>query len=211
MIATDEMNSVKAPHLPGRWPQLAAAIWICATMAGMWLLWRYAATAGSAAAAPACWPGDGLVKLNTDGPTLVMFAHPHCPCTRASVAELDRMLAKCPVHVKTWIVFYKPSSAEQGWERTALWDSAEAIAGVKAVCDVDGAEAGRFDATTSGQTLLYDADGRLRFSGGITAARGHEGDNIGKSAILETLNQGSTSIEKTPVYGCSIKPCIASP
>ena len=29
-----------------------------------------------------------MIKLADDRPTLVMFAHPQCPCTRASVTEL---------------------------------------------------------------------------------------------------------------------------
>ena len=37
----------------------------------------------------------------------------------------------------------------------------------------------RFGAETSGQTLLYDRDGRLLFSGGTTGSRGHDGDNAG--------------------------------
>ncbi len=44
-----------------------------------------------------------------------------------------------------------------------------------------GAELG---SSTSGQVLLYDPSGRLAFSGGITAARGHVGDNAGSDAIV---------------------------
>ena len=49
--------------------------------------------------------------------------------------------------------------------------------------DDDGAEARRFGAETSGQTLLYDARGALAFSGGITGARGHAGDNAGRASL----------------------------
>jgi hypothetical protein len=52
--------------------------------------------------------------------------------------------------------------------------------------------------------ILYDAAGRLRFSGGITAARGHAGDNLGRSAIVELLEGDSPTATATPVFGCSL-------
>jgi hypothetical protein len=172
----------------------------------MWLLWQYSFTAGVSADAPVRWPGDGLVKLNQRGPTLVMFAHPHCPCTRASMAELERILAKSPESVKPWIVFYKPADADDSWEKTDLCRWAERIPGAQIVFDPDAAEARRFAASTSGEVVVYNTDGQLQFNGGITASRGHEGDSAGKSAVLEMLNHGSTGYQATPVYGCSIGP-----
>jgi hypothetical protein len=70
--------------------------------------------------------------------------------------------------------------------------------------DVDGTEARRFGALTSGQVVVYDADGRLRFSGGITPARGHAGDNAGRSAIIALLEGASSASVETPVFGCSL-------
>ena len=127
------------------------------------------------------------------------------------MAELERLLAKCSGRVTPWIVFYKPSDVDADWEKTDLWRTAQAIPGAKVVTDTDGAEARRFGAATSGETLVYDADGRLQFSGGITTARGHEGDNDGKSAIVDIVNHGGASLQHTPVYGCSIAPCTLAP
>jgi len=195
--------------LARRWPVVLAIVWTCATVAGMWLLWRYAFTAGVAVDAPSRWPGDGLVKLSLRDPTLVMFAHPHCPCTRASMAELERIMAKSPENVKPWIVFYKPADADNSWEKTDLCRWAEAIPGARIAFDPGGAEARRFAAATSGEVVVYSRDGRLVFSGGITGSRGHEGDNTGKSAVLEALNDGGAEYQTTPVYGCSIGPTTA--
>ena len=36
---------------------------------------------------PEPWPAAGALQLSTAGKTLVMFVHPHCPCTRASLGE----------------------------------------------------------------------------------------------------------------------------
>jgi hypothetical protein len=52
-----------------------------------------------------------------------------------------------------------------------------------------GHEACLFGAATWGQTMVYGRDGRLLFSGGITAARGHYGDNAGTQAIAALLER----------------------
>ena len=69
---------------------------------------------------------------------------------------------------------------------------------------VRGREIGIFHAATSGQTLLYDVNGRLAFNGGITARRGHSGPNDGRDAILSLLQDGFRLHETTPVFGCSL-------
>lgn len=51
---------------------------------------------------------------------------------------------------------------------------------------------------------IYDHGGRLRFSGGITAARGHWGDNTGVFEV-ESLLRGEQSRQAiTPVFRCSL-------
>jgi hypothetical protein len=72
------------------------------------------------------------------------------------------------------------------------------------VRDDGGAEASLFHAATSGQTALYDAAGNLLFSGGITRARGHAGDNAGLTAVVSLLTSGETEERGTPVFGCPL-------
>lgn len=72
------------------------------------------------------------------------------------------------------------------------------------VNDGDGVEAKRFGAFTSGQALLYDAQGQLRFSGGITDSRGHEGDNAGREAIEAILAGKTATTTLTDVFGCGL-------
>ena len=72
------------------------------------------------------------------------------------------------------------------------------------VVDDNGVEARRFHAVTSGQTALYDIEGRLLFSGGITGSRGHSGDNAGRSAIVSLLNTGDAERTETSVFGCPL-------
>ena len=61
-----------------------------------------------------------------------------------------------------------------------------------------------FHAETSGQTALYDATGNLLFSGGITSARGHEGDNDGRAAVVSLLTSDGAEERETPVFGCPL-------
>lgn len=105
--------------------------------------------------------------------------------------------------VTAYVLFVKPSGSTENWEKTDLWQSAASIPGVSVVVD-DGAEAFRFHAMTSGQTALYDAEGQLLFSGGITASRGHSGDNAGRSAIVSLLNTGDAEQTVTSVFGCPL-------
>jgi hypothetical protein len=201
---------VGAAH-PQRWPWLVALVWISAVVLGVAVLSQYSATPGESARPPAQWPENSQIALNHSGQTLVIFAHPKCPCTRSNLHELQRILTNSPKTVTVWAVFYRPLDATANWEQSDLWEQALAIDGVHAISDPDGALARRFGVFTSGQTLLYDSAGDLQFSGGITSSRGHEDDNVGQAAIIEFLNHGTTSIHQTPVFGCAIASPTARP
>jgi hypothetical protein len=179
-------------------------LWLFAISTGVGILWDYESTPGAAAAAPGRWPVDSRIKRATDGATLIMLAHPHCPCTRASVGELARLMTQARGRVTAYVLFVKPVDFSAGWEQTDLLTSAAAIPGVSVVRDDDGVEAARFHAATSGQTMLYDAEGKLLFSGGITGARGHAGDNAGRTAVVSILTTDEAEQRETPVYGCPL-------
>jgi hypothetical protein len=61
----------------------------------------------------------------------------------------------------------------------------------------------RFGALTSGHTVVYDPSGRLLFSGGITSARGHAGENMGSELILAQLAR-KTNPQTHAVFGCPL-------
>jgi hypothetical protein len=133
-----------------------------------------------------------------------MFAHPHCPCTRASIGELNRLLTLCSGPLEAQVLFIQPKGMAPDWTETSLRKSAAAIPGIKVQLDPDGEEAQRFGAESSGYLVLYSAEGKLLFSGGITAARGHAGDNAGENTVVDLLNGQSTELKHTAVYGCSL-------
>jgi hypothetical protein len=180
------------------------ACWLAAASGGLYVVWAYENGAGVAATAGPQWPAGTTLAAATDRPTLVFLAHPQCSCTAASLSELAEALARAQVRPKTYVVFLKPSSMPDGWEKTGLWTAAEALPDTTIVRDDDGREAERFGTVTSGQTLLYDARGSLLFSGGITGARGHAGDNAGRAAIVDLINQASAATTSTKVFGCSL-------
>jgi hypothetical protein len=133
------------------------------------------------------FPGSSAILLVSDKLTLVLFAHPHCPCTRASLHELDSLLAGTQNRVAATVVFTIPDGVPTGWEQGDLWNSAKDIPGLNVIRDQGGLEAHLFAVEGSGHVLLYAPSGKLLFSGGITASRGHEGDNIGRSAIVSFI------------------------
>lgn len=171
---------------------------------GLWVLLGYENTPGKAAEAPHHWPADSKIQPARDHPTLVILAHPHCPCTRATIGELAAIMAHSQGRLTAYVLFVKPAGFPDDWDKSDLWQSAGSIPGVSVVIDDEGAEAVRFHAATSGQSLLYDAGGSLLFSGGITASRGHYGDNAGQSAIVSFVNSGAAERTESVVFGCPL-------
>ncbi len=151
---------------------VAGTVWFLTVSAGVAFLWNYENTPGAAAAAaPDQWPANSQIQRATDRATLVMMVHPHCPCTRASVGELARLMAQTQGRVTAYVLFNKPLSLSKDWEQT---------------------------------DMLYDKDGYLLFSGGITGGRGHEGDNAGRSAIVSLINTNEAEQSETAVFGCAL-------
>jgi hypothetical protein len=180
---------------------IIAALWLLMGCGGLVAMLYHEKSAGVAGNPPKEWPADSAIAPR--GPTLVMFAHPHCPCTRASIGELAQIMAHCQGKLTSHVLFLQPADQRHDWVETDLWRSAEAIPGVTVHADWNGAEARRFHACTSGQAVLYDA-GRLLFAGGITAGRGHSGDNPGRDAVIALLATPTATGVRTPVYGCGL-------
>lgn len=188
------------------WAPWACAAWLSVVAGGMAVLWTYATKPGADAhQAPSRWPAESGIERVPGLPTLLLFAHPRCSCTRASLGELARIVTRAPRRASVRVVFFTPQPAPDAWLDTDLWRSAQALPDVKALRDDRGEEARRFGATTSGQTLLYDAAGRLVFQGGITAARAEAGDNLGENAVVSWLLHGSAERSASPVFGCALR------
>jgi hypothetical protein len=184
----------------------AAIVWLAGIAYGSAVMWQFQRKAGENAAAPIYWPDASRLSLAKNGPTVVMFAHPRCPCTRASVSQLRELLSSTigkPGSV--YVLVLRPHEFPEGWEKTDVWRNAASIPGVTVLSDVDGVEATRLGALTSGQTLVYDTAGKLVFRCGITALRGEVGDSLGSRSLEAVLAGHAPSSGVTPVFGCPIR------
>ncbi len=179
------------------------AFWCAGVLAGLGAMLVYASTPADHAAATEQWPASSSLARDPTRPTLVMFLHPHCPCSRASLAELSRLSTECRDRFALHLVVVWPQSLPRT-SKSRLHSAAEEISGANVTSDPDGVEAARFGSTTSGETLLYAADGRVLFQGGLTWSRGHEGDNAGRDAVASWIQTNRATLSHTPVFGCAL-------
>jgi hypothetical protein len=210
-------SSAKHTNTPGRWhratdagrmkkgpPIFVTSLWLLLVVGAMTFLAAYSNTPGAAGMAPKRWPSDSQIARDSSRPTLLLVAHPHCPCTNATLGELELLMAQTQGKVSAHVVFIRPQGFTEDWVKADLWRKASAIPGVTVEIDNGNLEARRFHVETSGEALLYGSDGRLLFAGGITLSRGHSGDNPGRTAITSLLNQRSAEKNMTPVFGCPL-------
>jgi hypothetical protein len=184
---------------------LATVLWGLGVGLGLIGLLRYKARPGAAGDPAVYWPSDSALTRDPQRSNLVLALHPRCPCSSASLAEFARIIARCQGRVAGHVLFVKPGGTPRGWEQTGLWREVAALPGVRVTCDEAGREADRFGVETSGHVALYGPEGRLRFSGGITPARGHQGDNPGLQAVLARLLGGEApGTDRGPVFGCPL-------
>ncbi|RZA08040.1 MAG: RedB protein [Proteobacteria bacterium] len=182
-------------------------LWALALIFGLQALQAYGTSEGQRGGFSLRFPQDSQIKLaGTGKPSLLLFLHPECPCSRATLEELDRVLAATPNKPEVYAVFVVPKGWSTPRAKTALWLRASRMNGVTPVLDREGQEAKRFGAATSGQVYAYSPSGSLTFSGGITPLRGHNGDNPGRMLLEKYLREGGepTSVANWKVFGCAL-------
>ena len=188
------------------WPIWGACCWLAALLPASLILTDCSSRPSAAAHAPAEWPANSSLPCDASHWQLLLFVHPHCPCTAATVRAAERLVLNSPEQLDVQVLFWTPADAAADWDQSRLRGMAQSIPGAQLVRDVDGRESARFGVQTSGQVLLYDSHGQLRFSGGITAGRGHEGDSLGRRSITQLLEGKTTAEPVSCVYGCSLVP-----
>jgi hypothetical protein len=197
-------SAPRARSLP--WWGVAAVAWALLVASGFALVTALDHRPGAVGATPAHWPSETAVRrAQPPAWTLVVFLHPKCPCSRATVRELAHVTTDAAGRVDAHVLFVRDTGTPAGWEEGELMESAKRVTGVRVGVDADGVEAARFGAMTSGHAALYDAAGRLRFCGGITSSRGHEGGNVGRSSVTALLRGEATAVERTSVFGCPLR------
>jgi hypothetical protein len=182
---------------------LAALIW-AATVGAMYQSVRiFETTPGRSATALASWPAKSRITPARGRWTLVMLLNPHCSCSSASIQELERIVEMSDPSLQTYMLVYRPSDFRSGWEKTETFEAATRVQRAHVLIDTDGHEARLFGGFISGQTFLYDPQGTLRFSGGITSLRGHAGVNRGSMDVVDIVH-AKVKQGTHPVFGCAI-------
>jgi hypothetical protein len=189
---------------------ILVSLWTFLVGVGSAYLYRYEYNAGTVADAPGTWPEeivDEEIQLADSGSTLLVFIHPRCPCSAATIRELERITARVGSRLQTFVVFWYPTRSAKDWTKSALREYAAKVPDLRCIDDFGGATTRRFGVTTSGQALMYSPDRQLLFAGGITKSRGHSGDNAG-SDVVQAIVQAGGSASLVPicsdVFGCSL-------
>ena len=153
---------------------------------------------------PERWPATPSIASPAGKPILLMFLHPHCPCSRSSLAQLKALLADEPGKAVVQILFFDSPEFKLRIEESDNWKLAHNVPGVTVALDKDGKASRMFGACASGTVVLYDGAGQLQFTGGITAGRGHVGTNPAVEAVTACLNGATVTRRDYPVFGCPI-------
>ncbi len=179
----------------GGW--IAFGCWLAALVGGVGFLSAHQFTPGQSGPAPRQLSEAETGTKRAERPRVMMFVHPHCPCSPVSLRNFAKAVAGTGAEAIIYVTAEDPAATPNG--RVARVCAAELRA------DPDGAVAKRFGAMTSGHVLLYGADGRLVFEGGITDGRGHEGDNPGLRAVTARLSGTENEPVSFPVFGCPLQ------
>ena len=183
---------------------LGFCLWLGLVAGGYAWLLRYSLAAGSVSAVPGTIPPALVSPVSPARPQLLLALHPSCPCSRATVRELAKILTRAPNKCDVTVLMYRPASERASWLAGALLDECRRM-NCQIHPDPDGRLAELLGSLTSGYVVLYDASGRLRYHGGITSSRGHEGDNVGEQAVIQILLGNRDSQKSMPVFGCPIR------
>lgn len=189
---------------------ICGILWLVGISLGSYFMFLHEFTPGRSLPAPQRLPEALQATIPTEGQKLTLFfaVHPDCPCTRASVEQLDRFLTKFRREARAVALFWTEdgsSSSKSQPTNSRYWERLNRLDTVVTIQDPQGLLAEKLGSLVSGATVAYDSDGKLVFQGGLTATRGHAGPSVGIDALTYIV-QGKSIPElcKTPTFGCSL-------
>jgi hypothetical protein len=183
---------------------LAFLLWLGLIASGYAWLLRYNFAAGKTSTAPHTLPVSLGLPSHLARAQLFLALHPRCPCSRATVSELAKILTRAPSASDVTVLMYKPAEESEDWIEGSLVEDCRRMK-CRIRPDPDGRLAASLGCLTSGVVVFYDANGQLRYQGGITGSRGHEGDNAGERAVIEILRGEMPCQKSMPVFGCPLR------
>jgi len=185
----------------------AAAVGTFTAIFGFLAVVAFNTSPGVTGAPPLHWPHGAGIAASARIPQVLIFVHPLCGCTAASIAELAKLTElQRPNGADIAFLVFRPNSGSS-WSRHALEEDVRYLPASRLLWDDGGAEAKRFGVRTSGTVLLYNAAGDLLFYGGVTGARGHEGGNYGIDTLAQLLRNpppARTVPARAKIFGCAL-------
>lgn len=185
-------------------PQLCAAVWVGVSLCCVGLVVMQSFAPGQPGEGTSTWPTESALPREAQVSTAVVFLDPRCGCSRATVAEVARLVHQLGSQTQWVAVVHGLSESTLQATSSLVYRSLIQIPNVTVYIDATGLERRRFGASVSGELLLYDIDGQLQFQGGVTPARGHEGESVGALAIKDWVQQGRAECTTSLVYGCQL-------
>lgn len=182
--------------------------WILILAIGVGAFAQFSYTPGQAADASTAWPSLSRLQPAENQPELLVFLHPKCACSHATLKDLGSILPEIGSRAKVRVIFNDlgdPSLLEESHSYEMAKEMASESGGIEIVKDPNGVESKLFGVKTSGQVFLYDEQAKLVFSGGLTPSRGHEGESQGAIAVMSWLNSKKIQWQTSNVFGCSMK------
>lgn len=190
-------------------PSLLFLLWLVLIAGSYAWSIRYGFATGKQSGAPPTLPLSLDLASPLPRAQLLLALHPHCPCSRATVTELAKIISRTADSRDITVLMYKPAAQPDSWLEGSLLNECRRM-NLRIRPDPEGRLAASLGGFTSGHVVLYDVSGRLRYQGGITGSRGHEGDNLGELAVIEALQVRASSLKSLPVFGCAIKQAQAT-
>ncbi|MFT7465447.1 MAG: hypothetical protein ACI9EF_003814, partial [Pseudohongiellaceae bacterium] len=93
---------------------LIGTLWAAALCLGFNGLLNYSSAPSDPGVPVNTWPENTALGARTGDPELLMFVHALCPCTRASLSELERVLCRATMLPRTRVVLWTdPQQAER--------------------------------------------------------------------------------------------------
>jgi hypothetical protein len=186
----------------------ALIVWTAAALGGWYMMAAYGfgVDAKALAGVPDRWPASSSLTLDGQRDTLALFIHPRCPCSRATVAELERLqsLVSPEALPAIRVVASEPRDADGRWSSSPLTLRASRLPNATVERDPGGVESALFAVRVSGTVLLFDQHGERLYAGGVTMARGHDGHNAGLQAVVDLLSDRPVRSTIIPPFGCTI-------
>lgn len=179
-------------------------VWCTLVFASLGGLAFYGSIPGQAATAASQWPTDSTILPAEDTNAVLVFVHPQCFCTRATIDQLQRAFVARPKSASTTVVVYAPSTQPESWCDTSLVRLCKTLPGATVVLDHDGQETQRFGVNTSGHVLVFNRQKQLQFSGGVTPSRGHLGPCEGLDAVTQIIAGQKAVPCVANAYGCPL-------